>query len=164
MATPERRIAKGPKRGTTVYPPPECYAALGGRRTVTLTQAIACWAKMLEIATGELKFEPVEWRYLLVAVEARERDFDTDWQHPGERISELVEQALAYGRSLDVLGDHPQEKGAVLARSLKNLDYLHAWAVIWACQYASELPVAPKKNEKWWTLAHRQATQSQEVG
>lgn len=151
---PRKAAQKSPVKGMSVYVPDRLAAPLGGSRSTTFGQAIRCWARMLQPASLKMqeRLDPAAWRFLSLACEGKEHDFDPDDAEPGGVLAQRVEDAVAYGLGKEHL---PPDAALSLARMLLKLDYLHAWAVVWALQWRAFS--GAQLDEEWWTLAHRRA-------
>jgi hypothetical protein len=130
-----------------VYPHPARVAVLGGYRAIWLNQAIECWAHVLELAGRRVSelLTADDWAALAVALEdspgRRGPRFDTSISHPGAVLADML-QSLAPAKATERLG-----------RLCTNLDYVQAWAVIWAVQWYWEHGGQPKG--EWWTPEYR---------
>lgn len=144
----------------TVYPDPRIGPVLGGYRSPPMTRALECWAKLLEDATCAVgkQFSAAEWNYLYASVTALPDTFLPQGPWPGQALAHRAEQGCNYGVRLSLLSRQAEEAAQFaknLADRLAALDYIHAWAVIWAIEYRQGLPEPVKPQEEWWTLAHR---------
>lgn len=160
---PPRRVSKEKRSAQTVYAPKSVAVPLGGFRSTPLTQAIRCWAKILESASLEVqdKFTADEWAYLAAVCDQKEHSFDPAWNDPEDQLAQLAQRGADYEIGLFHL--HKQKAHAKTAVSqicerLKELDYVHAWAVIWAIQWRADWAAGKPipEGEEWWTLGHRQ--------
>ncbi len=154
---PPVRKKKEARPNMSVYPPRRVGVTLGGFRSSPFTQAIMCWAKLLENATVEMAdgLSVAEWQYLAVATSGREHDFQVDNDDPGELLAQRVEHAATYEIGSETLS---RQKARALADKVRALDYLHSWAVIWAIQWRADFlhsGAEIRADEQWWTLAHR---------
>lgn len=118
-----------------------------------------CWATLIAAATkdNEGAFSAPEWALLLEALPMTSkggfRGIEPLQANPGAALGNMIRQhhalvGLAKGANADAVI-------AALARKLDKLDYVHAWAVITACQWKTREP--EKAGVQWWTLASRQA-------
>jgi hypothetical protein len=139
----------------SVSAPFEVAAALGGYRTVTLTQAVRVAAQLLGDATCEVSnhFSPAEWQVL--AESFHDRAIDPEMPTPGYVLARFVERASHRSGILDRLGENPQKALNSLIRRLENLSYTHAWAVIIACQFYSQFRTKIEEGDPWWGLSYR---------
>lgn len=159
MPPPERK--KKPRDAMSVYPPRKVEIPLGGYRSTPFTQAIRCWAKLFEPACVEVAaaFSSEEWQFLWAATKGDTTAFDPEHSRPGSMIAERIERAIVFQIGLEELHKSTKigkERAAAIAERVRQLDYLHAWAVIWALQWRADFKNGVPDGE-WWTLAHRQA-------
>lgn len=163
---PPKRAQKDTRPTMSVYPPRRVGVPLGGYRSVPFTQAVRCWAKLMEPAALALqaRLGPREWEYLAAAGEGREHEFDPEDERPGDQLAQRVMSAVHYGASELLL---PAEQAQGLAETLRGLDYLHAWAVIWALQWRHDFLAGGAtiaEGDAWWTLAHRRQHLGETLG
>jgi hypothetical protein len=160
---PPRRGQKDKKTAQSVYTPKRVGVVLGGFRSSCLGQAVLCWGKVLEQASlavaGQLK--PGEWAFLAEAAAGKEFEFDPEWSDPGNQLAQTAERGCSYELGLHHLHKDrakARDAAAALAKRLRDLEYVHAWAVITALQWRADHSgrAAVAENEEWWTLAHRQ--------
>ena len=139
---PKKRTAK--QRQSTVWPQPGAVATLGGYRARWLNQAIECWAALLAPAARAVaeQFDAGQWQILAAALS--ERRFDPAVSQPGLLLA-------------DALTPPVSKPAQVLARACGELDYVHAWAVIWAVQWYWDNVETIKKGEPWWDVDYRRA-------
>lgn len=157
MPPPQRKKKPAPARDMmSIYPPRVVGATLGGYRSYPLTQAVRCWAKLMERATEEVArlFNAGCWNFLALAARGKEKEFDPEWANPGDHLAQLVEHAVRYEIELDMVGG--KESAQRLADRLRKMEYLHAWAVIWALQCRADSLDHVRPADAWWTLAYRQ--------
>lgn len=151
--------------GMSVYISEEISRVLGGRRSTTFGQAIRCWARyMLDAAVdieGEGSLTPAEWGTLARVLSGREYAIDPESGRPGPMIGEEVSRAAEMGQAKS-LGSTVEEL-RTLAGRLAGLDYVHAWAVLWAIQWRAYRGIETDGAERWWTLAHRQESSQSAV-
>jgi len=168
----------------SVYPAPKATEVIGDTAPA-LNLAIECWAALLARAmadnarrfwnvqsthaTGKKEdmYSLQEW--CVLADTLREVDFDPEFARPSELIAAAVEDA----NKLENVGSKwfsmdlpPEEYSEVeladqrvgeLAKKLRELDYVHAWAVILAVRWYwdhFEEGVDISK-DAWWTMAFR---------
>jgi hypothetical protein len=157
MPAPQRKRKKEHRYSMSVYPPARTGITLGGYRSIPFTQAVRCWAKLIETASVEVEemFTPKEWNYLAQACLDVEFEFDPERDKPSDALAERVERAANYKVATDLLD---KSKGLSLAERVRELDYTHSWAVIWALQYRVDYALDSKPGEPWWTLGHRTST------
>lgn len=156
----------GKRDSMSVYPPRQIAATLGSYRSKPFTQAVRCFAKLLEPATAYMSSQITkhEWCFLADAVEGREDGFDPAGATPGEHLAQMVDRAIEFEVGLARLGRGGAKAAASLAARLRELDYLCAWAVIYTLQYRAHLASLGEIARDataggcWWTLGHRQAT------
>jgi hypothetical protein len=171
MSTPRKpprppRPAARRKGMMSVNPPFEVTAALGGYRTRTLTEAVRITAQLLGEAAVEVAsmFSPDEWWVLAEAY--ADRLIEPENPSPGYTLARLVERAQSRYRVAEKLAslseggagkdaNNGHKVVAALARRLERLSYLHAWAVIVACQVRQAHYHELKPGDPWWDLAFR---------
>lgn len=151
----KRKAGTGTRKQMSVYPPDRTGVTLAGYTSVFFTQAIRCWAKMMEAAAVEMEtaFSAAEWNYMAAACQEVVWDFDPERDRPGEAVAERVERGARYEVRSDILDP---KKAQTLGKKLRDLDYLHAWAVIWALQWGEKNQDTIGEADQWWKLAHRQ--------
>ena len=132
------------RRQSTVWPQPGTVATLGGYRARWLNQSIECWAALLAQAARAVaaQFDTAQWQLLATALS--ERTFDPAVSQPGLLVA-------------DALASHASKPAQTLQRRCAELDYLHAWAVIWAVQWYWDNVDTIKKGEPWWDVDFRRA-------
>lgn len=153
---PPPKKNKTGRLGMSVYPPARVGVILGGYRSAPFTQAIRCWAKLMEPEAQRVQalLKPAEWNHLAQVVAERSHQFDPDDPEPGRALAVQVEAATAVARGDEPLG---ARQAHALAERLRGLEYLPAWCVIWALQWRWDLLGAKelREGEEWWTLASR---------
>lgn len=129
----------------TVYP--QTWAArIVGKSAVSYNHAIACWAVALAKATNEVEemFTPAEWSLLAEIIS--QFAWEPGETSPGKQLAAILEKPAWI--------QHPewpgQKDGKSLIPRLAELEYNHAWAVIWACQNKDRWG-----GKDWWKLAAR---------
>jgi hypothetical protein len=167
----------------SVYPTPKAVELIGNSAPA-LNQAIECWAALLARATADnnrtfeqadlalMQFEQRlcmmnEW--WLIAEAIKHMRFDPEFAYPGHVLASAVEDA----NKLDYIGNKCLDWGHadssvikdkhvdVLVNKaidkLRNLDYVHAWAVIVAIQWlwAHHEFGIDLKEDRWWTPGFR---------
>jgi hypothetical protein len=151
---PERNKSKS-KGVMSVSAPFEVAAPLGGYRTVTLTQAIRVAAQLLGDATVAVSdmFTPAEWQ--VIAESFQNRAIEPEIPTPGYVLGTYVERASHRRVFAERLGENPQKALNSLIKRLENLSYVHAWAVIIACQFYSQFCTKIEEGDPWWRLPYR---------
>jgi hypothetical protein len=142
----ETTMSKRPikRRQSTVWPQPGAVATLGGYRARWLNQSIEWWSALLAQASREVaeQFDAAQWQQLAAALS--ERVFDPAVSRPGLLVA-------------DALTAQTSKPAQALARTCADLDYLHAWAVIWAVQWYWDNVEEIKKGDAWWEVDYRRA-------
>lgn len=125
----------------TVYPSTWAMGVVG-HRPVTYNLAIECWAMLLAEATkeNEGEFNKKEWE--IIAETIRPFRFDSSNSSPSASIAELLRRP---GQPHDVA------LMKRLADVVADFDFVHAWALIWACNFHEENP----ERKDWWTVEAR---------
>jgi hypothetical protein len=142
----ETTMSKRPvkRRQSTVWPQPGAVTTLGGYRARWLNQSIECWSALLAQASREVaeQFDETQWQLLAKALS--ERVFIPAVSRPGLLVA-------------DALAAQTSKPAQALARTCADLDYLHAWAVIWAVQWYWDNVEGIKKGDAWWDVDYRRA-------
>ncbi len=167
----------------SVYPAPKAVEVVGNSAPA-LNQAIECWAARLAraMADNDRTFEQAdrivmhferkmcqmnEWS--LIAEALKDKRFDPEFANPEQLLATAVEDAhrLEYigAKCLDrgehdstIIKDKPIDAAVnEVVKKLRNLEYVHAWAVIVAVQWFWEHhdEGIDIKEDPWWTLAFR---------
>jgi hypothetical protein len=149
---------EGPKRPMmSVNPPRDVTPAVGGYRTVPLTQAIRIVAHMLGEAATRVapSFSPQEWD--VIAKSFQGRTVEPEHPMPGHSLARIVERSHHFYKTGARLGENADQDVANLVARLETLDYLNAWAVIIACQFYWDWQdrLESEPGFKWWDLADR---------
>jgi hypothetical protein len=167
----------------SVYPAPKAVEIVGNSAPA-LNQAIECWAALLARATAEnsrtfFQADPVDMQienvlymmneWSLIAEAIKGMRFDPEFANPGQLLATAVEDA----HKLDYIGSTCLDWGGcdstiikeknIDARvektvdKLRQLDYVHSWAVILAVQWFWEHQdkAIDIKKHPWWTLPFR---------
>ncbi len=177
----------------SVYPAPKAVEIVGDTAPA-LNQAVECWAALLARATADnsRKIEQAEdyqirqlmgkeWQmneWSLLAEALKGMRFDPGFANPGQLIAAAVEDAhrLEYigAECLDwgccdssVIKDkHIDAEVGRVVEKLRNLDYVHAWAVIvvvqWFWEHHDE--GIDIKKDPWWTLGFRRQWRQKQSG
>jgi hypothetical protein len=139
----------------SVYPAPKAIEVVGNSAPA-LNQAIECWAALVARAmadnartfsesygemAGDRLYQHCLHDWALLANVLRGMRFDPDFANPPELLATAVEDA----HRLESIGDEwyfgeseRKDRDAAVARlaeELRNLDYVHAWAIIGAVQW-----------------------------
>jgi hypothetical protein len=132
------------RRQSTVWPQPGSVATLGGYRARWLNQSIECWSALLSQASREVakQFDAAQWQLLAAALS--ERTFDPAVSRPGVLVA-------------DALTAQMSKPAQALARACADLDYLHAWAIIWAVEWYWNNVEEIKKGDQWWDVDYRKS-------
>jgi hypothetical protein len=168
----------------SVYPAPRAIEVVGNSAP-GLNQAIECWAALLARATADNSrhFEQAdtEWQHVtgqvpwamnewsLLAQALKGVRFDPEFANPGHLLATAVEDAhrLEYigaecldwgGCDSTVLKDKDIDATVKkVVEKLRDLDYVHTWAVIVAVQWFWEHhdEGIDINKDPWWTLAFR---------
>jgi len=131
-------------RFTTVYPGDMAPAMLGHSPT-TYNLALGCWTHLLAEATteNERHFTAGEWEVLHDL--AGKFKWDPDVADPGEQIASVLRRPAWLSPD-----PHRRDK---LAEKVQELDYVRAWAMLWACFHAERQEKATGvRPESWWLL------------
>lgn len=168
----------------SVYPNTRAVDFLGNSAPA-LNRAIECWAALLTRAmadnakkiwnpqavnsSGRLEDMYAIQEWCVLADTLKDMPFNPDFANPGELLATAVEDA----NKLDDIGSKwfmenlPSEDYsrveladkciAELAKTLRGLDYVHAWAVFVAVQWFWEHHAEgiDIKKDEWWTLSFR---------
>jgi hypothetical protein len=177
-------MARSDKR-YMVYPAPKAVEVVGDS-TPALNQAIECWGAVLARAIADnsdifLKshFEDLgdgkidehyvhDWGVLADALKGVR--VDPDFGNPAYLLSSAVEDAHRLNKvgfrwlepNLDFDGTREVDPAIYeLVEKLKNLDYVHAWAIIVTVQWFWEQCEQGMdiRNDAWWTLPFRRQWQ-----
>ena len=167
----------------SVYPTPRAIDVVGNSAPA-LNQAIECWAALLARAMAdndrtfeqadrvEMHFERKMWQmneWALMAEALKDMRFDSEFTNPGQLLATAVEDAhrleyigakcLDWGECDSTIIKEKHIDAAVnkVVEKLRNLDYVHAWAVIVAVQWFWEHhdEGIDIKENPWWTLPFR---------
>ena len=143
-------------RGMSVYVPKDLCVNLGGRRSVPMGQAVRCWSQLMVQASldNERAFWPQDWQALAAVMEGRERSIDPELPRPQAVLADALDQVARIGTTRRVGCDSAAL--AALAGRVRDLDYLHCWALLWALQWRQECRIPVDSEDAWWTLYHRQ--------
>jgi hypothetical protein len=167
----------------SIYPAPKAVEVVGNTAPA-LNQAIECWAALLVRAIGDNSkkfseshgaypegYQPLhEWGLFADAI--KEIRLDPDFPHPGILLAAAVEDAhrledagnkwfhLEMGGINDPTEDEYARRLddaiARLVKELRELDYVHAWAIIvtvqWFWEHHDE---GMGIKDPWWTVAFR---------
>lgn len=166
----------------SIYPDPKAVEILGST-SPALNQAIECWAALLVRASGDnsKKFSesyratgpfpenPLhEWGTLADAL--KDVRLDPDFPHPGILLAAAVDDAYRledagykwfsseFGETMkdDEYARHLDNAIASLVKKLRDLDYVHAWAIAvtvwWFWEHHDE---GIDIKDPWWTVAFR---------
>jgi hypothetical protein len=122
-------------RMITVYPSDEARAVLY-RSCTNYNLALGCWAHQLAKATedNEKMFSPVQWDYI------------------GEKLCGC-DLSPSFSCPTAILAAMLEPDAKIVQKVNEQLDYVHAWALWWSCQFYSRS--AKAAGEDWWTLAAR---------
>jgi hypothetical protein len=166
----------------SIYPAPKAIQILGGT-SPALNEAIECWAALLVRASGDnsktfsesygeegpYPEHPLhEWGVLADAL--KEIRLDPDFPHPGILLAAAVDDAYRledagykwfsseHGERMkdDEYARYRDKAIAGLVKKLRDLDPVHAWAIIvtvrwfWA-NHADGINI----KDPWWTVAFR---------
>ncbi len=169
-------MARSDKR-FSIYPAARAINVLGDS-SPALNQAIECWAaaivrgtadnakKIWNEESSQLNIRALK-AWCLLADVLKGKQFDPDYANPGDLLATAVEDAHrlegagdkwfdsavdeeSYGSELD-------KKISAFVKTLRELDYVHAWAAIIAVQWYwdHENCNIDFKKDQWWTLAFR---------
>jgi hypothetical protein len=166
----------------SVYPAPKAVEILGST-SPALNQAIECWAALLVRASGDnsktfvkswgedpfVGENPLhEWGALADAL--KEVRLDPDFPHPGILVAAAVEDDYRLGDAGykwfssecgermkdDEYARYRDDVIVRLVKKLRDLDYVHAWAIVvtvrWFWEHHDE---GIDINDPWWTVAFR---------
>jgi hypothetical protein len=175
-------MARSDKR-YAVYPAPKAVEILGPS-CPALNQAIECWAALVARATADnarefqqtdttlAQFTNEYWgmdQWSLLAEVLKDMRFDPEFANPGQLLSTAIEDAhrlenigfncFDWGGcdSSVIKPSHIDAAVEKLVESLRQLDYVHAWAIIVAVQWFWEHrnEGIDIKKDPWWTLPFR---------
>lgn len=139
------KTKKPPRKLISVYPAPWAVQVVR-QSSVTFNQAIECWAQVVAKATQKVEdaFSPDEWACIAAGV-SRYR-FDTKLAEPGKTLAMILKQPewISGAAAAGV-------ETASLRQRLEKLDFVSAWAVIWACSFHQAHPSVVE----WWKLSER---------
>lgn len=169
-------MARSDKR-FSIYPAAKAIEVLG-ESSPQLNQAIECWSAAIVRATAENakriyneEYSPFDVRILqswcLLAEVLKGKQFDPDYANPADLIATAVEDAHLlegaggkwFDSSIDeeTFGVELDKKISTFVKTLRDLDYVHAWAVIVAVQWYwnhANTKIDFQK-DRWWTVAFR---------
>lgn len=115
-----------------------------GTSTVPFNKSIECWAQVLAWAAVENESVLTEKDFQFLFDVCSGFSFDPRHPAPGKQIGMLL-KAPSWGERLK---GFPKLVGIV-----ERMDFVHAWAVLWAIQYAIDHTGA----KDWWKLEARKA-------
>jgi hypothetical protein len=141
-----RKVVPTRHRSTSVYPSPGTVEVLGGYHSKLLNRALECFAYQLSLAKArnEKVFKPKDWEYISLVLGSRKKEKRPAFDPHSERISIDLAAALREGHERLYLGGQVFGRGAEakvedLAERVGDLDYVRAWAAVWAAeQYLEE--------------------------
>ena len=119
----------------TVGPNPEAVKVLGGRRFKNLSQAIECWAHVIEYVSSTLDFTPEVWKTL--ALRLRRKVFDPSFSSPQDIIAECCQSIEG------------------MDRDLEEMSYEESWAIIVAVEWYWRRSHRLPKGFPWWDVGQR---------
>jgi hypothetical protein len=175
----------------SIYPAPKAVEIVGNT-SPALNQAIECWAALLvrAIADNSRQFEEADYvdmdftnkwwqmkEWSLLAEALKGLHVDPEFANPGQLLATAVEDAhrleyigsecLNWGEcdSTIIKEKHIDAEVKKTVEKLRNLDYVHAWAVIvtvqWFWDHHEGIDL---KNDLWWTLAFRRQWRQKHSG
>jgi len=142
----------------SVNPPYEIAAAVGGYRTVVLTQGLRVLAHMLSDAAVDIAplFSPEEWG--LLAEAWQEKAIEPELPNPGYNLARIVQRAHTHYRIGDRLTGPEKKQSQLMEKLVSRLEaltYAQAWAILAACQWRWDYYKELKPEDPWWDLAFR---------
>jgi hypothetical protein len=188
MVVVKEEVMARSDRRYSIYPAPKAIEVVGSSAPA-LNEAIECWAALLVRAMADnnrlfgqaeepqirqlmgKEWQMNEWSLLAEALKSLR--FDPEFANPGQLLAAAVEDAhrldyigsecLDWGEcdSTVIKDKHIDAEVAKVVGKLRELDYVHAWAVILAVRWFWEHrdKGIDIKEDPWWTLAFRRQWQ-----
>jgi hypothetical protein len=138
-----------------VYPSPLVVPVIS-EGTQAFNRALEAWSRAIELATADnaAAFSRPEWDVL--AELAPRLGITPALPNPGQALADSVlDHQRATGAPARTLGDNWRDTVARLGQ----LDYTHAWAVLYAVQHFHRVGWREgQEPPEWWTIQYRRDT------
>jgi hypothetical protein len=136
------------------FPRPQAVMGLGGRRVHFMENALDCWLEALTQASADnqVRFDAGDFRFLYEPL--HDAMIEPYVANPSERMVEAVEMASQRpALAFEVFSDETGQRVQKLTEKVRNLDYVHAWAILWPlwCFRENCKGLDPARVE-WWKM------------